>query len=60
MPKNAELPRANKTILRTFLDRTVAVRRHEKPAENTTGIIPGETGERKVTTGVASPLSHHE
>jgi len=28
----------------TFLDRTVAVRRHEKPAESATGIIPGNRG----------------
>ena len=27
-----------------FLDRTVAVRRHEKPAESATGIIPGNRG----------------
>jgi hypothetical protein len=29
---------------RLFLDRTVAVRRHEKPAESATGIIPGNRG----------------
>ena len=28
----------------TFLDRTVAARRPEKPAESTTGIIPGDRG----------------
>jgi hypothetical protein len=27
-----------------FLDRTVAVRRYEKSAESTTGIIPGDRG----------------
>jgi hypothetical protein len=29
---------------KSFLDRTVAARRPEKPAESTTGIIPGDRG----------------
>jgi hypothetical protein len=31
-------------MLDPFLDRTVAARRHEKPAESATGIIPGNRG----------------
>lgn len=34
----------NGRIFSPFLDRTVAVRRHEKPAESATGIIPGNRG----------------
>ncbi len=36
--------RAGRPIFSPFLDRTVAVRRHEKPAESAAGIIPGNRG----------------
>ncbi len=35
---------ADGRIFSSFLDRTVAARRHENPAESATGIIPGNRG----------------